>query len=261
MGVPFHIEPEVGPIIERPLRTADDVARLRVVPAEEATPYLFAAIRALRAELPREVALIGFAGGPFTLASYLIEGRPTREFARTKALLFREPALWERLMETVTEVLSRYLVAQVAAGVDVVQLFDSWAGALSPRDYARAALPWSRRVFAAVRGTPRIHFATMSAGLLELMATAECDVVSVDWRIALDDAWSRIGDKGIQGNLDPAALLGGYDVAAEAARDVLARAGGRAGHIFNLGHGVLPETDPDDLARLVELVHGERSRR
>ena len=261
MGVPFHIEPEVGPIIERPLRTADDVARLRVVPAEEATPYLFAAIRALRAELPREVALIGFAGGPFTLASYLIEGRPTREFARTKALLFREPALWERLMETLTEVLSRYLVAQVAAGVDVVQLFDSWAGALSPRDYARAALPWSRRVFAAVRGTPRIHFATMSAGLLELMATAECDVVSVDWRIALDDAWSRIGDKGIQGNLDPAALLGGYDVAAEAARDVLARAGGRAGHIFNLGHGVLPETDPDDLARLVELVHGERSRR
>jgi uroporphyrinogen decarboxylase len=262
MGVPFHIEPDVGPIIECPVRSDEDVAQLRVVPAEEATPYLFDAIRLLRRILPADVALIGFAGGPFTLASYLIEGRPTREFTRTKALLLREPARWSRLMSTLTDVLSRYLDAQIDAGVDVVQVFDSWAGALSPRDYARAVLPWSRRVFASIgdRGVPRIHFATMSAGILELMADADCDVVSVDWRVALDDAWSRIGDRGLQGNLDPAALLGGFEVAGPAARDILARAGGRPGHIFNLGHGVLPETDPGDLARLVDLVHAETSR-
>ncbi|OLC55668.1 MAG: uroporphyrinogen decarboxylase [Chloroflexi bacterium 13_1_40CM_4_68_4] len=262
MGVPFHLEPDVGPIVERPLRSSEDVGRLRIIRAEEATPYLFDAIRWLRRDLPRGVALIGFAGAPFTLASYLIEGRPTRDFARTKALLFREPETWARLMDTLAEVLSRYLNAQVDAGVDVVQLFDSWAGALSPRDYARAVLPWSRRVFASLRGrgVPRIHFATMSAGVLELMAAADCDVVSVDWRVGLDDAWARIGDRGIQGNLDPATLLGGFAVAADAARDILSRAGGRPGHVFNLGHGVLPETDPDDLARLVELVHAETAR-
>ena len=259
MGVPFHIRPDVGPIVERPVRTSADVTALRVVSAADATPYLFDTIRALRSELPREVALIGFAGGPFTLASYLVEGRPTREFALTKAMLFREPRLWRRLMDTLAEVISRYLAAQIDAGVDVVQLFDSWAGALAPRDYERAALPWSQRVFASLRGrgVPRIHFATMSAGLLERVAAVDCDVVSVDWRIELDAAWARIGDRGIQGNLDPATLLGGYDVAAAATRDVLARAAGRSGHIFNLGHGVMPDTDPEDLARLVALVHRE----
>lgn len=264
MGVPFHIEPEVGPIIERPVRTAHDVEALRVVlHAEEATPYLFETIRALRRDLPAEVALIGFAGAPFTMASYLVEGRPTREFARIKTLLFREPALFARLMERLTEVAIRYLRAQVEAGVDVVQLFDSWVGAIAPSDYERAVLPYSRRIFAALRevAVPTIHFGTMTGGLLELMAAAGPDVVSVDWRVALDAAWARIGhDRGIQGNLDPARLLGGFASAAEGARDVLRRAGGRPGHIFNLGHGVLPETDPDDLARLVELVHAETER-
>ncbi len=257
MGVPFRIEPDVGPIVERPVRTAADVEALRVVPAEEATPYLFETITALRRDLPKDVALIGFSGGPFTLASYLIEGRPTRDFAQTKAMLFRDAARWRRLMATLTEVITRYLRAQVQAGVDVVQLFDSWVGALSPRDYARLVQPSTRQIFRALAGSgvPRIHFGTMSAGLLPLMADTDCDVVSVDWRIDLDDAWARIGERGIQGNLDPATLLGGLEVAAPAARDVLARAGGRPGHVFNLGHGVLPDTDPDDLARLVELVH------
>jgi uroporphyrinogen decarboxylase len=264
LGVPFRLEPEVGPIIERPLRTAAEIAALRVLEAEEATPFLFEAIRALRRDLPREVALIGFAGGPFTVASYLLEGRPSREFARTKALLFGDAGLWSRLMETLTEVLSRYLVAQVRAGVDVVQVFDSWAGALGPDDYERAALPYSRRIFEAVRatGVPAIHFGTMTGSLLELMAAAGCDVVGVDWRVPLDQAWARIGhQRGIQGNLDPGRLLAPFPVAAEGARDVLRRAGGRPGHIFNLGHGVLPETEPDVLARVTALVHEESAAR
>ncbi len=263
MGVPFHIEPDVGPIVERPVRTEDDVRRLRVIPAEEATPYLFEAIRMLRRDLPADVALIGFSGGPFTIASYLIEGRPTREFTRTKALLFGQPALWHRLMATLTEVTTRYLRAQIVAGVDVVQLFDSWAGALAPRDYALAVQPYTRAIFAALRetGVPSIHFGTTTAGMLELIAETGCDAVSVDWRVSLDDAWARVGPaRGIQGNLDPATLLGGFEAVEPAARDVLARAAGRPGHVFNLGHGVHPESDPDDLARLADLVHRATSR-
>jgi uroporphyrinogen decarboxylase len=256
MGVPFHIQPDVGPIVERPVRSAADVEALRVVAAEEATPYLFATIRALRADLPPEIALVGFAGAPFTLASYLIEGRPARDYARTKAMLLGEPVLWARLMETIVEVLARYLRAQVAAGVDVVQLFDSWAGALAPEDYERSVLPYTRRVFAAVgNAVPRIHFATGNPALLPLLASAECEGVSVDWRLPLDEAWERIGyDRAIQGNLDPAVCLAPWDVVDARAHDVLRRAAGRPGHVFNLGHGVLPDTDADILARLADLV-------
>ncbi len=263
MGVPFRLEPEVGPIIERPLRTQEDIAALRVLPAEAATPFLFETIRGLRRDLPKEVALIGFAGAPFTVASYLLEGRPTRDFARTKALLFGQPELWARLMETLTEVTSRYVVAQVRAGVDVVQLFDSWVGALGPADYERAVLPYTRRIFDALRatGVPTIHFGTMTASLLEPMAAAGCDVVSVDWRVPLDEAWARIGyERGIQGNLDPGRLLAPFEACAAGVRDVLRRARGRPGHVFNLGHGVLPDTDPDMLARVTALVHEETSR-
>ncbi len=257
MGVPFHIEPDVGPIVERPVRTMADVAALRVVTAEEATPYLFTAIRELRHSLPAEVALIGFAGAPFTLASYLIEGRPSRDLARTKALLFGDPELWHRLMSTLSEVLVRYLRAQVDSGVDVIQLFDSWAGSLSADDYARAVLPYSRRVFEAAHGVPRIHFATGNPELLPLLADAPCEVVSVDWRIGLADAWARVGDRGVQGNLDPAVCLAPFDVVAARARAILSDAAGRPGHVFNLGHGVLPGTDADTLARLTELVRRE----
>ncbi len=260
MGVPFHIEPELGPIVERPVRRAADVARLRVVEADEATPYLFTAIRALRRDLGPEVALIGFAGAPFTLASYLIEGRPSRDLARTKAMLFGEPELWDALMRTLVAVLARYLRAQVTAGVDAIQLFDSWAGALAPADYARAALPHTRAIFASLSdaGVPRIHFATGNPALLALMSEAACDAVSVDWRLPLDEAWARIGHhRAIQGNLDPAACLAPFPIVAAAARDVLRRAARRPGHVFNLGHGVLPETDADTLARLVDLVRTE----
>jgi len=260
MGIPFHIEPDLGPIVERPIRTDADVAAIRVIGADEATPYLFETIRALRRDLSPTTALIGFAGAPFTLASYLIEGRPSRDHALTKTMLHAEPERWARLMTTLVEILSRYLLAQVDAGVDVIQLFDSWAGTLAPADYERAVLPYSRAIFQRLEGAgvPRIHFATGNPAVTPLLAAAGADVVSVDWRQPLDDAWSAIGtETGIQGNLDPAICLAPFTVVADAARDVLRRAGGRPGHVFNLGHGVLPGTDADILARLAELVKVE----
>jgi uroporphyrinogen decarboxylase len=258
MGVPFSIDPGVGPIVHRPVRDAAAVAALRVVEAEEATPELFETIRMLRRDLGGRAALIGFAGAPYTVASYLIEGRPSKEHARAKALLYGDQALWHRLMETLTEVTIRYLRAQVAAGVQVVQLFDSWMGDLGRREYEAAVLPYSRRIFEAVRttGVPTIHFGTGTVGLLEAMAAAGSDLVSVDWRVPLDEAWERIGPgKGIQGNLDPAVLLAPFEVVVREADRVLEAAGGRDGHVFNLGHGVLPDTPSDHLARLVSHVH------
>jgi uroporphyrinogen decarboxylase len=268
MGVPFEIQPEVGPIIHRPIRTAADVARLRVVDGEAATPYVMDAIRLLRRELSAapavrqhlagRAALIGFSGAPFTLACYMIEGRPSRDYARAKGLMFAEPRTWQALMDTVTEVVVRYLRAQIAAGIQVAQLFDSWVGVLAPQDYERYVLPYTRRVFEALRGTgvPTIHFGTGAASLLELMAAAGPDLVGVDWRVPLDAAWARIGyDKGIQGNLDPVLLLAPWERVEEGMHDVLRRAAGRPGHVFNLGHGVLPDTEPEQLARLVQAVH------
>ena len=258
MGVPFHIEPEIGPIIPHPVRTEEDIERLTVIEAEDATPYLFETIRMLRAELGDKAALLGFSSAPFTLACYMIEGKPSRDYANAKALMFGRPDLWDRLMEKITEVVVRYLAAQVAAGIQVAQLFDSWVGALAPQHYERFVLPYVRRIFTEMRriGVPTIHFGTSTASLLELMASAGSDLVSVDWRVPLDEAWSRIGyDLGIQGNLDPTMLLAPFDVVREGAKDVLGRAEGRVGHIFNLGHGVPPATDPDNLSRLVEFVH------
>ena len=263
MGVPFHIEPDVGPIVHSPIRTQADVDAVRVVEAEEATPYVFDMVRMLRSELGENAALVGFSGAPFVLACYMIEGKPSRDYAKAKAFMFGSPELWHVFMEKVTEVVIRYLRCQVEAGIQVAQLFDSWVGMLSPSQYEQFALPYSRRVFTEIKslGVPTIHFGTSAASLLELMASAGSDIVGVDWRVPLDDAWARIGyELGIQGNLDPAMMLAPLDVIQEGARDVLRRAGGRPGHIFNLGHGVIPETDPEDLARLVEFVHEDTKR-
>ena len=259
MGVPFEIRPGLGPVIPDPVRSQDAVQRLRVAPAEVGTPYVLAALRLLRAELGERAALLGFAGAPFTLACYLIEGRPSREFPRAKAMMYGEPALWRQLMEKLTDVTIAYLKGQITAGADAVQLFDSWLGLLDPVAYGEFVLPYTRRIFREIAPlAPAIHFSTGTVGLLEQIATSGCTTVSLDWRLPLDVAWARIGDGvGAQGNLDPALLLAPVPVVEKAAHDVLRRAGGRPGHIFNLGHGILPETSPETLAAVVRLVHGE----
>ncbi len=255
LGVTFDLVEGVGPVIERPVRTEADVDALRTFEPHRDVPFVLEAIRLVRREAG--VPLIGFAGAPFTLASYLIEGRGSRDVLITKQLLFETPALWARLMERLTDATLAYLTAQVDAGAQAVQVFDTWIGALAPRDYEVAILPHMRRLFDGLRalGVPVIHFGTGTAGMLRLMAHAGGDVIGVDWRIRLGEAWAQIGEAGIQGNLDPAALLAPFEMAASAARDILAGAGGRPGHIFNLGHGVLPQTPQDHLKRLVELVH------
>jgi uroporphyrinogen decarboxylase len=259
MGVSLEIQPEVGPIIHHPIRTKADVDALRVPEAEDSTPYVFEAIRQIRKELRGgKAGLVGFSGAPFTLACYLIEGRPSREFAAAKAMMFGDPTLWHALLAKISEVIVRYLRAQVAEGAQIIQLFDSWVGALSPQDYDEYVLPHTKFVFDGLRDfdVPTIHFGTGTATLLESMVRAGGDVIGVDWRIPLDDAWRRIGyDKGIQGNLDPSLLLVPFNLIEPRVHDVLARAAGRPGHIFNLGHGVPPETPPAVLRRIVETVH------
>jgi uroporphyrinogen decarboxylase len=255
MGVEVDLVENVGPVIGEPIRSVADVERLRVPEPEESVPFILEAIRLVREQLEPEQAVIGFAGGPFTVAGYLIEGKPTRDFKLTKACMYGEPEVWHGLMDKLAETFAAYVAACVRAGADVIQLFDSWAGALSVADYREFAAPYSARVLAAV-DAPTIHFATGDAHLLEERAEAGDDVIGIDWRVPLDVAWERIGfDRGIQGNLDGAVLLGPWERVAAGAEDVLARAGGRPGHIFNLGHGVLPETDPAVLRRLTELVH------
>ena len=254
MGVDVELVENVGPVIERPIRTRADVERLVVPEPEEAVPTILEAVRLVRAQLRDDQAVIGFCGGPFTVAGYLIEGKPSREFAAVKALMYREPQTWHELMEKLAETSARYVAAKVLAGADVIQLFDSWVGALSPSDYEEFVAPYSARILAAV-DAPTIHFGTGTATLLQEMAAAGGDVIGLDWRIPLDDGWALAGaDRGVQGNLDPAVLLGPWERVESAARDVLARAGGRRGHIFNLGHGVLPDTDARVLTRLAELV-------
>jgi uroporphyrinogen decarboxylase len=261
VGVDVRIVRDQGPTLDRPFRSDDDVRRLRPLEPDEDIPFLLESIRILRKEL--EVPLIGFAGAPFTLASYLVEGRPSRDHARTKALMHGQPQTWGGLMDALADLMVTYLRAQIEAGAQAVQLFDSWAGALDRDDYERAVLPWSRRIFEGLHdaGVPLIHFGTGTGELLDLMRSAGADVVGVDWRVPLDVAWERIGhDAGLQGNLDPAACVAPWDTVERKARDVLRRADGRPGHIFNLGHGVLPETPPEHLKRLVELVHRETAR-
>jgi len=255
MGIDVELVEGVGPVVAEPVATAADVERLRLPDPEEAYRPVLEAIRIVRRELGLDRALVGFCGGPFTVAGYLVEGKPTRDFVRVKELMYREPAVWRALMERLAEGFAAYVAAQVAAGADVIQVFDSWVGVLSFSDYEEFVAPHSARVLESV-DVPTIHFGTGTAHLLGAMASAGGDCIGLDWRLPLDEGWEVVGpEKAVQGNLDPAVLLGPWPRIEAAARDVLARAGGRTGHVFNLGHGVLPETDPDDLTRLVELVH------
>lgn len=253
MGLRVELVEGIGPVVEHPIRTLADVEALRVPDPEEAFAPVLEAVRLVRGELADEKAVIGFCGGPFTVAGYLVEGRPSRELSRTKAMMLGEPALWDALMEKLSATFAPYVAAKVAAGADVIQLFDSWVGALSPDLYRERVAGWSARILDAV-DVPTIHFGTGATHLLEELAAAGGDVVGLDWRIPLDDGWARVADRAVQGNLEPAALLAPWEVVEREARDVLSRAAGRPGHIFNLGHGVLPETDPDALTRLVALV-------
>jgi uroporphyrinogen decarboxylase len=251
MGVEVELVDGVGPVVREPLRTAADVERLRPGAPDE---RILDAIRIVRGELRGDQAVVGFCGGPFTVAGYLVEGKPSRDFARVKELMYREPHVWHALMDRLADGFAGYVAAQAAAGADVIQLFDSWVGALSPADYEEFVAPYSARILAAV-DVPTIHFGTGTATLLRAMTAVGGDVIGLDWRIPLDAGWAEVGeDRGVQGNLDPAVLLGPWGRVQAAAQDVLDRAANRPGHIFNLGHGVLPQTDPDVLGRLVELV-------
>jgi uroporphyrinogen decarboxylase len=252
-GVGVDIVAGVGPVIDKPVRTLSDLDALRT-PHPDDVPYVASAVRTLVRELG-EIPLIGFAGAPFTLASYLIEGGPSRDYARTKALMHGDPQLWHTLLARLAAITAAFLRVQVDAGVSAVQLFDSWVGALSAADYRAAVLPHSRAVLSAVPEVPRIHFGVGTGELLALMREAGADVVGVDWRVPLDEAARRLGPgAAVQGNLDPALLLADWPVVEPETRRVVAEGRAAAGHIFNLGHGVLPDTDPDMLMRVAELV-------
>jgi uroporphyrinogen decarboxylase len=258
IGFGVDVTPGVGPTVEQPFAGRGDLARLRRLDPDADTPYVLETIRGLVGELG-DTPLIGFAGAPFTVASYLIEGAPSRTYGKTKAMLHGEPQLFAALLDRLADLAIDSLVSQIEAGVSAIQLFDSWAGALSPDVYEAAVLPATRKVFDAVGsyGVPRIHFGVGTGELLPLMSDAGADVVGVDWRVPIDIARRRVGGKPVQGNLDPAVCLAPWDVVAERTRDVLDRIGGEPGHIFNLGHGVTPDIDPAILEQVVALVHAE----
>jgi uroporphyrinogen decarboxylase len=261
MGASFEFAKGEGPVIHEPIASREQIDRLRVIHPEESLAYVLSAIRLLKREL--KVPLIGFAGAPFTLASYLVEGGKSANFAKTKKLMFGAPDAWRSLMEKLTEVVRRYLRAQIAAGADAVQLFDSWVGDLSPADYAEYVQPHVRRVLSDIEtlGVPVIHFGVGTATLLEAMRDAGGTVIGVDFCTPLDAAWKRIGyDRGVQGNMDPCALLATRDVAVKHAQRVLDEAGGRPGHVFNLGHGITPETPVDNVRAVVEHVRKASAR-
>jgi uroporphyrinogen decarboxylase len=262
IGAGVDIHQGVGPVTDPPFRSAADLDRLRpLLPAED-TPWTAQAVRMLTAEL--QVPLIGFAGGPFTLASYLIEGKPVRDYLKTKSLMYGAPDLWRTLVERLADISIASLRDQVEAGAGAIQVFDSWAGALAPADYRAYVLPAARRIFEALADlqVPRIHFGVGTGELLADMAGAGADVLGVDWRVPLSEAARRAPGAGaLQGNLDPAVCLGPWEVVRDTAKSILADRPPGPGHIFNLGHGVLPDTDPDTLARLVDLVHTETSAR
>ena len=279
MGLRLTFEKGEGPVIHNPVRSPADIAALRAPDPRESASYTLDAVRLAKRELAGRVPLIGFAGAPFTLASYAVEGGGSRDYRRTKMLMYREPAAWRALMEKLADMVGAYAVAQIEAGADAIQIFDSWAGALSPGDYAEYVLPYVQRVVATIKSsqnssatfddssailatdyrlpnTPVIYFGTDMSGMLGLLRQVGADVVGVDWRVRLDDAWAQLGPGvAIQGNLDPTALFAPWSELERRARDILDRAAGRPGHIFNLGHGILTETPVENVARLAEFVH------
>ena len=256
MGMRLEFSAGDGPVLHNPLRNAADVAQLREVDTAESLPFVLQAVGAARAALAPDVPLIGFAGAPFTLASYMIEGGSSRQYARTKEFMYTQPQAWHALMALLSRSLTRYLNAQAAAGAQAVQLFDSWVGNLSPADYRTFVMPHSRDVIAGVTpGVPVLHFGTGTNALLELMREAGGDVIGVDFRVELGDAWQRLGDVAVQGNLDPAVLLAERPYIRRRVEEILRQAAGRAGHVFNLGHGILPTTPVDNVRALVDAVH------
>lgn len=263
MGVEFKIEENVGPIVTNPIRTLDDVDSLKTLSPEEDVGYIFDGIEATLQRLDDAVPLIGFSGAPFTLAGYMIEGRPSRDLEKTKQMMYREPDTWHRLMSALTRMITAYLASQVSHGVAAVQLFDSWVGCLSPSDYERYVSGYTREIMLSLGGkVPRIHFCADSASLLEQFAGTGPDVLSVDWRMQISDAWARSKEGiGIQGNLDPAlAVAGGEAMRREVGR-IIEQSRGHPGHVFSLGHGVLRETEPENLREIVKTVHGTTTRR
>jgi uroporphyrinogen decarboxylase len=263
LGLSFDFVKGEGPAIEDPLQSEEDLARVKTFEPRESLAYVLEAIRQIKVELVGRAPLIGFVGAPFTLASYAIEGGHSNTFARTKALMYGAPAAWHRFCDLLADVLGEYLLAQIEAGVDAVQVFDSWVGALNARDYREFILPHTRRLFDRIAGhdVPSIHFGVGTGAMLKELREAGGSVIGADWRIPLDEAWERIGhDRAIQGNLDPTLLLGPLDRVFEGTDDVLARAGGRNGHIFNLGHGILPTTPLEHVQALARYVH-QKTRR
>ncbi|MBI4733278.1 MAG: uroporphyrinogen decarboxylase [Rubrobacteridae bacterium] len=258
MGIDLEFAKGEGPVIHNPVRSKADVDNIKIVEAEEATPYVADAIKIVRRELEGRVPLIGFWGAPYTIASYIIEGHGSRDYRFTKAMMYGDPQAWHALMEKLAEIVTRYLKMQIQAGAQAVQMFDSWVGSLGPADYEEFVMPYSKMVMdnLAGEGVPRIHFANNASTLLELVSKAGGDVIGVDWRINLDLAWQRIGDnKAIQGNIDPIVLFGPVDYIEKRVKDVLDQAAGRPGHIFNLGHGIHKDTPVEHAQALVEAVH------
>ena len=256
MGIDLEFAKGEGPTIHNPVRQAVDVERLREVEDVEALDFVFEALRLTRRALRPDLPLIGFAGAPFTLASYIVEGGASKNYVHTKRLIYGDTGAWHAMMSLISRALVRYLNAQIAAGAQAVQLFDSWVGCLSTDDYSEYVMPHTRSVIQNITpGTPVIHFGTGTAALLELMRAAGGDVVGLDWRVDLNDAWRRLGDVAVMGNLDPVQLFGSPDFIRARAAHILSRAGGRPGHIFNLGHGILPETPVDNVIALVDAVH------
>ena len=257
MGVELEFTKNEGPVFHNPIREMKQIDSLRMIEPEEDLPFLIEAIRIVRQELKGKVPLIGFSGAPFTLASYIIEGGHPKNYILTKGLMYKDRSAWDRLMEKISEVLIRYLNAQIRSGVQALQLFDSWAGCLSPNDYEEYVLPYSKKIIGRVDSSvPLIHFATTSSTLLEKMKQAGGNVIGLDWRVNLGEAWARLGyDIAVQGNLDPVILLGSADLIEKEVKRILNEAGSRPGHIFNLGHGILPNTPVENVAALVDMVH------